>query len=70
MECNGICIQTDYSVFVAGFVSCLCPESSSRALDAVGDVLGSFLSRMCKLLRVNMDHFCQQGGTDGSGFEV
>ena len=41
-------------------------ESSKHALDTVGDVLGEFLSRISKLLRVNMDKSRYQG----EGFEV
>ena len=41
-------------------------ESSKRALDTVGDILGEFLSRISKLLRVNMDKSCFQE----EGFEV
>ena len=35
--------------------------SSSRALDALSDVLGDFLSNFCKIMRINADRLCETG---------
>ena len=41
--------------------------SSSRALDTLTDVLGDFLTKLSKLLRVNTD---QQAESGDGGFQV
>ena len=41
--------------------------SSSKALDALSDVMGGFLQNFCKVLSVNVEQKCQAGS---SGFQV
>ena len=62
-----ICAHTGYEGTSIGCVYTLLDKtfffsvSSSRALDALSDVLGNFLSNFCKIMRINADRLCESG---------